>query len=377
MTTATPETAHASAERTDSGEITEHATLLQENATLAMVLDAIPNYVAILDENRQIVAANDNLVGDFSPGQINQILGVRPGELLGCQNACTSPGGCGTTKACQTCGAVNAVLAAQNGDPATNDCQITTAVDHEALDLNISASPVQINGRPLTFLTVRHNADEKRRQVLEKTFFHDVLNASGGALGLAEALVEAETMEEVRELTPLLLSVTHQLVAEIQSQRELLAAEKGELVVHKEDVGSSQILLDVINTYSSHQAANGRHLVQDPDVINVSLHTSSPLLHRILGNMVKNALEATPTGGTVKLGCDTNGESLCFWVNNSKVMPQAVQFQVFNRSFSTKGAGRGIGTYSIRLLGEKYLGGQVSFDSNETQGTTFRICLPI
>ena len=34
------------------------------------------------------------------------------------------------------------------------------------------------------------------------------------------------------------------------------------------------------------------------------------------------------------------------------------------------------GTYSIRLLGKKYLGGQVSFDSFEGAGTTFRILLP-
>ena len=63
-------------------------------------------------------------------------------------------------------------------------------------------------------------------------------------------------------------------------------------------------------------------------------------------------------------------------MNNPDVMPQVTQLQVFNRSFSTKGAGRGIGTYSIRLLGERYLGGRVSFDSTEAEGTTFRIHLP-
>ncbi len=57
-------------------------------------------------------------------------------------------------------------------------------------------------------------------------------------------------------------------------------------------------------------------------------------------------------------------------------MPPEIQLQVFNRSFSTNGTGRGIGTYSIRLLGEKYLGGQVTFDSFDGGGTTFRIHLP-
>jgi signal transduction histidine kinase len=44
---------------------------------------------------------------------------------------------------------------------------------------------------------------------------------------------------------------------------------------------------------------------------------------------------------------------------------------VFQRSFSTKGTGRGLGTYSIKLLTERYLGGRVWFESAEGHGTTF------
>jgi len=58
-------------------------------------------------------------------------------------------------------------------------------------------------------------------------------------------------------------------------------------------------------------------------------------------------------------------------------MPRNVQLQVFNRSFSTKGQGRGIGTYSIRLLVTRYLRGTVDFTSSKEQGTTFRARLPL
>jgi sensor histidine kinase regulating citrate/malate metabolism len=57
-------------------------------------------------------------------------------------------------------------------------------------------------------------------------------------------------------------------------------------------------------------------------------------------------------------------------------MPRDVQLQVFQRSFSTKGPGRGIGTYSIRLLVSRYLHGTVDFESSKEQGTTFRVHLP-
>ena len=58
-------------------------------------------------------------------------------------------------------------------------------------------------------------------------------------------------------------------------------------------------------------------------------------------------------------------------------MPDEVQLQLFQRSFSTKGqTGRGIGTYSMKLLGERYLGGRVEFISRHPEGTTFTLSLP-
>jgi sensor histidine kinase regulating citrate/malate metabolism len=50
--------------------------------------------------------------------------------------------------------------------------------------------------------------------------------------------------------------------------------------------------------------------------------------------------------------------------------------QLFQRSFSTKGEGRGLGTYSIKLLTERILNGKVSFTSSMDDGTTFRVLIP-
>jgi len=49
---------------------------------------------------------------------------------------------------------------------------------------------------------------------------------------------------------------------------------------------------------------------------------------------------------------------------------------LFQRSFSTKGEGRGLGTYSIKLYTERYLKGTVSFSSAEGEGTVFRVRYP-
>ena len=64
-----------------------------------------------------------------------------------------------------------------------------------------------------------------------------------------------------------------------------------------------------------------------------------------------------------------------FQVHDPQAMPLEVQRQIFQRSFSTKGAGRGLGTYSIRLLTERYLNGKVSC-SSDSGGTVFRAEYP-
>jgi signal transduction histidine kinase len=58
-------------------------------------------------------------------------------------------------------------------------------------------------------------------------------------------------------------------------------------------------------------------------------------------------------------------------------MPPEIQLQVFQRSFSTKGDGRGLGTYGMKLLSEESLRGEISFTSAPSAGTVFRGRYPL
>lgn len=94
--------------------------------------------------------------------------------------------------------------------------------------------------------------------------------------------------------------------------------------------------------------------------------------------MVTNALEATEKGGTVKIWLEPEPDTLSFCVWNAQEIPRKVGIRMFQRNFSTKEqAGRGLGTCSMKLLGEKILGGQVSFASSGKEGTIFRFAHPI
>jgi signal transduction histidine kinase len=271
------------------------------------------------------------------------------------------------------CGAARSIRDAQAGTRAENECRIATA-SRTAYDFRITASPIEWQGQDYVLMVLSDISDEKRRLVLERIFFHDVLNTAGGVAGIA-ALI-AEDPASGHELKDDLLRAAETLVSEIKSQRMLQAAESNALCAENDLVGARGALETVRQVYRNHPAARGRTVEIDTEGADSVVNTDPAILQRVLGNMLKNALEATPPGGIVWLGADTGPERCTFWCQNSREIPREVALQVFQRSFTTKGNGRGIGTYSMKLLGERVLGGSVSFTTSAEEGTRFQISLP-
>ncbi len=337
------------------------------------VLASMPDAVMILNRERQIIYGN-KAVADYAAARNSAYLGLRPGELFGCQQVKTAPCGCGTGVACRTCGAVAAILEGLDGRSAERECHISL-IENEALDLRIYASPFRWQENEYVLLVATDISDQNRRQILERIFFHDILNTAGGIQGLAE-IISADH-ESVEELSPLLRTSTQGLVHEIQSQRQLLAAENRSLEVTPSRLSSHKQLESVIGLYQYHEVADGKRIVIDPETTDCSLVSDEGILQRVLGNLLKNALEAIRAGGTVTLGTKSEEKGCIFWCQNAGCIPPDGQLKIFRRNFTTKGAGRGVGTYSVKLLVERYLGGEASFTSTEADGTRFQVRLPL
>jgi len=369
------ETKFAPAERAPELEIVNLFELLSGVPLLDEILGSVPDVLLFLNEHRQIVFANRATFCFLGIEPTTDVLGSRPGEALGCLHATETGGGCGTTESCQTCGAVQAILAAQQGGADARECRIAIGDSFDAVDLKVSTVPFEYDGELFTICALQDISHEKRRLALERTFFHDVLNTAGGLRGYTELLLESEP-DELPEVAATVNDISQRLIDEIQNQRSLMAAEAGELSPALTSIRTKEILEELAVAYRHHEVAEGKIITVAADSDDVTAQSDHTLLLRVLGNMVKNALEASSEGETVSLGSKVQGEEVEFWVNNAAVMPREVQLQVFKRSFSTKGSGRGIGTYSIRLLVTRYLGGSVDFESTKESGTTFRVRLP-
>ncbi|PKP29938.1 MAG: histidine kinase [Bacteroidetes bacterium HGW-Bacteroidetes-16] len=368
-------TAYAPAERATLHELKNQNELMKHDNILTQVADSVSSLVIILNKERQIVYGNKTFLSMLGSTESENLIGKRPGEAINCMHASQSEGGCGTTQFCSVCGAVNAILEAQQGTQTAKECRIITN-ENEALDLKVTATPYYLNEEQYIFFAIADISNEKRRQTLERVFFHDILNSAGGISGLSSIMPMISDMDEMTETAEIINRAANFLVDEIKSQRMLTVAESGDLVLSFTQIESLTILKELGELYSQHEVIRDKILSVDKNSVPGQAITDSVLLRRVLGNMVKNALEASTAGGKVTLSCTLTEDAIRFTVHNGVYMPQEIQLQLFKRSFSTKGIGRGIGTYSMKLFGEKYLKGKVGFESTKENGTTFFIEIP-
>jgi hypothetical protein len=192
-----------SPERSSSEEIKGASRKLQDHAVIAQLLEGFPGLAVILDKNRQILAYNSKAKAIFQGAEIDEVVGNRLGEVLGCAHASELQGGCGTSKHCAECGAAQTILLTRKSQrPQSSECRITTLLGGKegSLNLRVYTSPLSIDGRLYTLLTLKDIAHEKRLQALERIFFHDVLNTAASINSIA-GLIETETdAEQLKDL---------------------------------------------------------------------------------------------------------------------------------------------------------------------------------
>ncbi|MFO0926370.1 MAG: PAS domain-containing sensor histidine kinase [Gemmataceae bacterium] len=343
----TPSTYFASPDRAGPSELARQRASVAGEPLIQSLIDAMPEMVVLVNAHRQIVAVNE-LAARWLGRPIGELIGLRPGEAMGCAHAADGPAGCGTSPFCKVCGAVHALVQSQSTDqPCVGECRIlrTEGTTPPALDFAISVRPLTLNNERFQIFALRDLADEKRRQLLERMFFHDVLNAAGGLRGILELWPELDGAE-AREMEEMARQLAASLFEEIESQRDIAAAERGDLEVTIRPVDVAALLEQVCALYRHHLVAQGKRIAQPIVRGPARLDTSDVLLRRVLGNLLKNALEASRSGETVTVSF-TADPMPTFAVYNPGVMSEEVKLQIFQRSFSTKGAGRGIGSYSV------------------------------
>jgi signal transduction histidine kinase len=358
-------------------EIIRRQAVLAGTLNTSGVLDLLPLIVMVLNQDRQIVLANQNM-GRYLNRSASELLGLRVGEALGCDHRHATPDGCGTTAFCCHCGSARAILKGLRGGHDVQECRITrdSRTDMDAVNFQFLSTPLSLAGENFLFVTMLDVSHEKRVELFERIFFHDVLDTSSGIQGLCSILA-GQVSGDLRDDTEILLGASSRLVDQILAQKQFSAAENHEVELQPAKLGTRLLLLELADFFRRQGVAVGKRLLVDQDSADLFFETDKSLLYRVLANLTKNALEASAQGETVTLSCAAVAEGVVYSVRNPGVMDESVRLQLFTRFFSTKGPGRGLGTYSARLLAEGYLGGRLEVRSEAGLGTEFTVELPL
>jgi len=366
----------APAEKADRKEIAAEIEAISHSPVMSGLLHSVGGLLAILDEHRQIIALNDSFLDLLGIQDSNLALGLRLGEALGCVHAHDGPGHtCGSTRFCSSCGAAIAIVTSlSENTPTERICALSAHRGGQPIELAllVRCQPIQIDKKRFLLIFLQDITKQQQRAALERTFFHDINNMLGMLSGASEILVS----EQPSELSQAIHDASGRLIKEMAIQQHLSGTDEYTYQPQWGKYDLKQILDELCFFFAKHPVAKGKHIDFPSDIPEGSIKTDLSLVSRVLCNMIINALEATKKNGRIRVGITQQKGRVTFTVWNKQVIPTEVTLRIFQRNFSTKeGEGRGIGTFSMKLFGEKILGGLVDFSTSEAEGTTFRLTL--
>jgi signal transduction histidine kinase len=94
-------------------------------------------------------------------------------------------------------------------------------------------------------------------------------------------------------------------------------------------------------------------------------------------NIATNAVQVMPNGGALRLQLDVDAnEAMVTIADTGPGIPKKVQARIFDRYFTTKQSGTGIGLYIAKEIIESH-GGRIDVRSTKGKGTVFEVTFPL
>ena len=222
--------------------------------------------------------------------------------------------------------------------------------------------------------TLMENA--RLREDVELISRHDLKSPLTAVINNAESLLESKYIGGEQKLEiETMRDASYDMLGMINRSLDLYKMETGTYKVETSPIDIAQTALKVSN--------DARIYAQQLDV---TIHYDAPdptvfmgdelLCFSMLSNLLRNAVEASPSDEKIELAVSTKDENILITIHNQGVIPKEIRDTFFEKysTFNKKG-GTGLGTYSARLM-VTVQGGDISYTTSEELGTTVNISLP-
>jgi signal transduction histidine kinase len=193
---------------------------------------------------------------------------------------------------------------------------------------------------------------------------------------------EDELKEEHRGHLEVVQRNAHRLLGLVSDLLFAAQVQAGRVTLEKDLVSIPELLDQAVA--AAVPAAADRHIDvsvharDEADVIGDKLR-----LAQVLDNLLSNALKFTPTNGSVRISVIAREDTVLIEVEDSGIgISAADQKKLFSRFFRTEAAirkaikGTGLGLSIVKAIVEGH-GGEITVESAESKGATFRVVLPL
>lgn len=220
------------------------------------------------------------------------------------------------------------------------------------------------------------------RDDVERITRHDIKTPLSAVISVPGMLIQdGNQSEDQIEMLQMLEESGYRILEIINSSLDLYKMETGSYEVKPVPVD----LLKIVHQISSET----RSLMKSKGIsINIWINGQHPtendtfmvmgeemLYYAMLANLTKNAVEASPEWESVIISFDQD-DPVVVQIRNKGIVPEEIREKFFEKySTSSKEGGTGLGTYSAKLVAQT-MGGDITFDSNEENGTTLTVSLP-
>jgi signal transduction histidine kinase/CheY-like chemotaxis protein len=209
---------------------------------------------------------------------------------------------------------------------------------------------------------------------------HDFNNTLAGILGRAQLLERTNDLEKIKHGLDIIIKTAEDGARTVKRIQDFARQRRDH---DFELVSIDQILMDASEItrprWKNCAEASNIHITLELQIgSNAMLMGDDSELREVLVNMVFNAIDAMPEGGTLTLSSRTEAQSVIVKIIDTGVgMYPEVRSRIFDPFFTTKGkAGLGLGlAVSFGII--RRHGGTIEVESQYGRGTEFCITLPV
>jgi signal transduction histidine kinase len=222
---------------------------------------------------------------------------------------------------------------------------------------------------------------EGLKETLTQTLVHDLKNPLAAVLGNLE-LMERKADESILHLVRRSKAAAWRMHQMILNLLDIGQLEEGKLVLHPEILDAGTLARKACQEMEGGAGQRGVKLEIEAGEANAVLKGDGAVLRRVLDNLLSNAIEHSPQGGTVRIAVSPCDEGIEIAVSDQGPGVPAEfrerifeKFQRLENRKSVPGANRGLGLTFCRLAVEAH-GGTIWVDDAPSGGALFRALLP-